>query len=87
MQINRRSADGAWIVGLYNPWGAERGDVANVGSILDEGCTMHDTLRPMFSLKSARAIHAWPRNSGITQNGNDIQVAVGPGGTLILEVK
>ena len=87
MQINRRKSDGAWLVGLYNPWGAERGDAYGIGSILDYGCTISDVLRPRFAVKSARAIYAWPDVSKISQKGNDLHVAVGPGGTLILEVK
>ena len=86
MQINRRASDGAWIVALYNPWGAKRGDVYNVGSVLDEGCAMGDVLRAKFAVKSARAIHAWPSASAVTVRGDELAVNVGPGGTLILEV-
>jgi hypothetical protein len=86
MQINRRASDGAWIVGLYNPWGAVRGDVMNVGSVLDDGCAIRDVLRANFTVKSARVLHAWPSGSGASVKGNDIAVAVGPGGTLILEI-
>ena len=86
MQINYRRSDGAWIIGLYNPWGAERGDVANVGSVLDEGCAIGDVLRPKFTVKSARTLYAWPGGSRMSQRDNDIHIAVGPGGTLILEV-
>ncbi len=87
MQINRRWSDGAWIVGLYNPWGATRGNVDEVGSVLDAGCTQRDVLRPSFAVKSARAIHAWPAGSGVTKRGNELHVAVGAGGTLILEIE
>jgi hypothetical protein len=87
MQINRRQSDGAWIVGLYNPWGARRGDVQNVGSILDHGCTQREILRPRFSMKSARAIHAWPSSSRLTRRGDELEAIVGPGGTLVLEVQ
>ena len=87
MQINRRASDGAWIVALYNPWGAKRGDVYGVGSVLDEGCTMRDVLRPKFTVKAARAIHAWPAASGMSLEGGELHVTVGPGGTLVLEIQ
>jgi len=87
MQINYRRADGAWVVGLYNPWGAKRGDVYGVGSILDEGCTMRDVLRANFRVKSARVIHAWPAASGARLRGDELHVTVGSGGTLVLEVE
>jgi hypothetical protein len=87
MQVNHRTADRAWIVALYNPWGARRGDVCAVGSILDEGCTMRDTLHAKFRVKSAKAIHAWPAGSGVKARGDELDVAVGPGGTLVIEVR
>lgn len=31
---------------VHSPWGAVRGDVMNVGSILDEQCTMRETITP-----------------------------------------
>lgn len=86
MQINHRQADGAWILAFYNPWGARRGDVYGVGSILDDGCTMHDRLRAKFPVKSAKAIHAWPAGSGVMVRGDELAVTVGPGGTLVVEV-
>ena len=87
MQINHRKSDGAWIVGLYNPWGSVRGDVMNVGSILDDACAIRDVLRAKFPVKSARVIHAWPSGSGASVKGDEIAVTVGPGGTLIVEIK
>ena len=40
----------AWIVGTLQSLGGRAGRrMANVGSILDDGCTMHDVLRPRFS--------------------------------------
>lgn len=86
MQINHRPSDGAWIVGLYNPWGAWRGDVDGVGAVFDEGCAIQDTLRPTFAVKSVRAIYAWPSASSVSLNGNDIQTTVGAGGVLVLEI-
>ncbi len=86
MQINFRKSDGAWIVGLYNPWGARRGDVYNVGSILDESFTTRELIRPKFPFKTARAIHAWPGSSALKVTGNELYATVGPGGTLIIEV-
>ena len=89
MQINRRKSDGAWLVALYNPWGAEReaARMAWGASLSTSGYTISDVLRPRFAVKSARAIYAWPDASKLSRKGNDIHVAVGPGGTLILEVK
>ena len=86
MQINRRRSDGAWIVALYNPWGAARGDVDNVGSILNEECAIHDVLRPTSAVKSVRTIHAWPQSSTASLQGGAIHVTVGPGGVLIFEM-
>lgn len=86
MQINRRKSDGAWIVALYNPWGACRGDVGNTGSVLDEGCAIQDVLRPKSNVKSARVLSSWPSSSHASLQGKDIDVTVGPGGTLILEI-
>jgi hypothetical protein len=86
MQINRRKSDRAWIVGLHNPWGATRGDVYGVGSILNEQCAQADTLRPKFAFKRVRVLYAWPTSS-VAKTGRDgIDVTVGPGGTLILEL-
>jgi hypothetical protein len=86
MQINQRPSDGAWIVGLYNPWGARRGDVDRTGSILTESCAVHEQLRPKFRMRSARVIHAWPTSSTLTVDRDTLQATVGPGGTLILEI-
>jgi hypothetical protein len=86
MQVNHRPSDGAWIVALYNPWGAWRGDVNGVGTLFDEGRAIHDILRPTFAARSARAIFAWPRDSSVSLHGTDINVAVGAGGILILEI-
>ena len=87
MQVNRRRADAAWIIGLYNPWGAVRGDVFGTGSILDTGCTQRDALHAKFPIKSARVLHAWPKESGLERKGDELQATVGPGGLLIAEVR
>lgn len=88
MQINHRRKDGAWIVGIYNPWGARRGDVDNVGSLLDDGCTQRETLRAKFHIKSAKTLHAWPPGTGLARSSSkdSVEMVVRPGGTLILEV-
>jgi hypothetical protein len=86
MQINRRKSNGAWIVGIYNPWGAVRGDVENVGSTLNENCAVTDVLRPKFDVQSAQVIHAWPGSSKATLQAGTIPITVSPGGTLILEI-
>jgi hypothetical protein len=87
MQINHRRKDGAWIIGLYNPWGARRGDVANVGSLLDDDCAQREKLRAKFAVKSAKVLHAWPEGTGLTHSGDALEAVVGPGGTLIAEIK
>ena len=86
MQINHRPSDGAWIVGLYNPWGAWRGDADGVGSVLDDGCAIQDTLRSAFAVGSVRVLYAWPNTSSGWLTGNEIQATVGAGGILILEI-
>jgi hypothetical protein len=86
MQINHRRKDGAWILGLYNPWGARRGDVENVGSLFDNDCAQRETLRPRFSVKSTKVLHAWPAGTEMTQAGNALEIVVGPGGVLIAEI-
>ncbi len=86
MQVNVRKSDGAWIVGLYNPWGARRGDIQRTGSILAEDCAVRELLRPKFPVKSVRALHAWPESSGLAVDDGSLQATVGPGGTLILEI-
>lgn len=86
MQINYRHKDGAWILGFYNPWGARRGDVENVGSLLDDGCAQRETVRARFPLKSAKVLHAWPAGTGLARSNNSLEIVVGAGGTLILEV-
>lgn len=86
MQINRRATDNTWIIALYNPWGAVRGDVYGQGSLLDAGCTQRDVLRAKFTVKSARVLHAWSGGTGLQVNSDELQVVVAPGGTLIIEV-
>lgn len=86
MQINRRNSDGAWIVALYNPWGAARGDVYGTGSILDQQCAISDRIQAKFPLASVKVIHAWPESSTTLLQGNDVHVTLGPGGTLVLEI-
>ena len=86
MQINHRRKDGAWLLGLYNPWGARRGDVENVGTLFDNDCAQRETLRPKFAMKSAQVRHAWPAGTGMTRASNALEIVVGPGGTLIAEI-
>ncbi|MDX9972542.1 MAG: hypothetical protein RBU21_06070 [FCB group bacterium] len=86
MQINRRASDGAWILGLYNPWGATRGDVDNSGSVLDPECAQNDTITAKPGVQSARILHAWPEGTTARVENDAIACDVGPGGTLILEV-
>ncbi len=86
MQVNYRASDGAWVLGIYNPWGAVRGDVEASGSILDPQCVQRDVISAKSGVKSFRTLHAWPEGTGAVSDGNAIACEVGPGGTLILEV-
>lgn len=87
MQVNRRASDGAWILGIYNPWGALRGDVATSGSVLDADCRQRDVIRATPGVKSVRVLHAWPEGTGAQRQAAAIACEVGPGGVLILEVQ
>lgn len=87
MQVNRRASDGAWILGIYNPWGAVRGDVEATGSVLDAECLQRDVVAATPGVKSVRVLHAWPEGTTARREGAGIAVEVGPGGTLILEVR
>ena len=82
-----RRSDGAWIVALYNPWGAVAAETYMAsGSVLDEGCAIRDVIQSKLAVRSARVIHAWPSSSVASLKNNEIRVTVGPGGTLILEI-
>jgi hypothetical protein len=87
MQINYRASDRAWIVALYNPWGARRGDVYDTGSLLDPECAQRDVLRPRFALAKVKTLHAWPESSHAEMKAREVHVTVGPGGTLVLELQ
>ncbi len=84
-QVNRRD-DGTWVIGLYNPWGATRGDVYGEGSILDQGCAITETLQFKQSIRAAKVLYAWPPNCAIQVEEDTLRATVGPGGTMILEV-
>lgn len=86
LQINRREADGAWIVGLHNPRGARRGDVENSGSILNDAFTAHEVLHARAPIHSARLLYAWPAATTLDRRGDDLHVTVGPGGSAVLEI-
>jgi len=86
MQINHRARDQAWIIGLYNPYGAYRGDVVNIGSVLEERCAQRETIRMKSPVKSVRVLHAWPAGTGVERRGDALTATVGPGGTLIVEI-
>lgn len=87
IQVNHRAADGAWILGIYNPWGATRGDVDNTGSILDPECRQRDQITAKTGVESARVLHAWPEGTTAKLKDGAVECEVGPGGTLILEVR
>jgi hypothetical protein len=86
MQINRRLSDGAWILGLYNPWGATRGDVDNTGSVLDPECAQHDRIETKAPIDRLRVLHAWPEGTTAQAKDNTIKADLAPGATLVLEV-
>lgn len=86
-QVNHRAADGAWILGLYNPWGATRGDVDDTGSVLDSECRQRDQITAKTAVESVRVLHAWPEGTTAQLKDRAIECEVGPGGTLILEVR
>ena len=87
MQINYRQSDNTWIFGLYNPRGAKRGDVYDVGSILDASCTVQETIKPRFSFDAVRVLYSWPEESVVDVQDGNILATVGPGGTLIVEIQ
>ncbi len=80
MQVNVRAADNTWIVGLYNPRGAYRGDVLDTGSILDPDCEAVETLTPKFPFRGARLLHGWPARTALEVGGDRLRVTVGAGG-------
>ncbi len=86
MQVNRRG-DGAWILALYNPWGATRGDVEASGSVLDPECARKDVVTARPAVQSVRVLHAWPEGTTARREGDAIACEVGPGGALVLEVR
>ncbi len=87
LQVNHRAADDAWILGLYNPWGATRGDVERTGSILDPDCHQRDVITARPGIRSVRVLHAWPAGTTARLEADAVQCDVGPGGTLVLEVR
>lgn len=86
VQINHRPSDSAWIVALYNPWGAERGDVYATGSVLDPASAQHTVLKPKFSFSNTKVLYAWPEESKLIPRENELEVTIGPGGILVLEI-
>ncbi len=86
MQINYREADQTWIVGLYNPRGARRGDTQNSGSILNPAFDVWETLLPKFKMKAARFLYGWPESTALEVRGESLHIHVGAGGLAILEV-
>lgn len=86
MQINRREADGAWIIGLFNPRGAIRGDVWDTGSILNNAFAVSETLHSRAPVRSARLLYGQPDPTSFERRGDDLHVVVAPGGVAIVEV-
>jgi hypothetical protein len=83
MQINFRISDGAWVIGVYNPWGAIRGEVETVGSVLDEGCTQNEVLTSQTPLGGLRVLYAWPESSAARVEDESVRITVGPGGLIV----
>lgn len=84
MQINFRESDGAWIVALYNPWGAVRGNIDGTGSALDGRCAQDDSLTANFPVGALRVLYAWPESSAARVEEDALLVTVGPGGSIVL---
>lgn len=87
MQVNRRAADGAWILAIHNPWGATRGDVEAAGSVLDPECKQRDVVAARPGIQAVRVLHAWPEGTTASLKAGAIDCSVGPGGVLVLEVR
>lgn len=87
MQINYRDADGAWIIALQNPWGAVRGEVDEVGSVLDDACTQSDVISASAPIRAMNVLHAWPESSEARLEQGKVKVQLGPGGVLILALQ
>ena len=87
MQVNYRETDKTWIVGLYNPRGARRGDAQNTGSILNPAFDVLETLLPKFKFNTARLLHGWPESTAMEVSGETLRIHVGAGGLAILEVR
>jgi hypothetical protein len=81
-----KKADGSWVIGLQNPWGARRGDAYGLGSILNEECTTTDTLTFKKAIKSVKQLYAWPASTSVVEDKGAVRATVGPGGVLIIEV-
>lgn len=86
MQVNHRPKDGAWILGLYNPWGAMRGEVENIGTLFDATRAQSDVIQVKSGIEKMRIIHAWPENTDAKQSNQTIEYTIAPGGALVLEV-
>lgn len=86
MQINYREADASWVVALYNPWGAVRGNIYETGSILDGACTQEDTLATDVPIKALTILYAWPESCHARIEDGAALVSVGPGGLIILKL-
>ena len=83
---HRLGFDGAWIVGLYNPRGAWRGDVWKTGSVTNSAFTIKEILKPRFNFRSARLLYQWPELNELKHCGDELHITVGPGGLVILEI-
>lgn len=83
MQINFRISDGAWVIAVYNPWGAIRGEVDAVGSVLDEDCTQNEVLTSQTPLGVLRVLYAWPESSAARVEEESVRITVGPGGLIV----
>lgn len=86
LQINYRESDEKWILAVYNPFGAKRGDVYNTGSELDE--SMNKQMRVALKyghLRECRVLHKWNEKSSVELDGNSLVFELSPGGMLITE--
>ncbi|MCC6694839.1 MAG: hypothetical protein IT365_04315 [Candidatus Hydrogenedentes bacterium] len=85
-QVNQR-ASGEWIVAVYNPWGAVRGDVYGVGSVPDSACAATEVLTFKAPIEEAQLLHAWPKDCELKQDGDVLHLRIGPGGLMIVRIR
>jgi hypothetical protein len=84
IQVNRH--EGAWIIALYNPWGAKRNKGFGSGSELDQGCSMLERLKFKAPVKAMEVLYRWPDVSNAVLDEATVNATIAPGGLIILRV-